>query len=88
MIPAQWPSRAHGFLPIIRLLLFSNGYKNLDILYFPKSVNLPYGTLYLGFGLPITYKEFFIACEEVYICKYLFFSDYLISNYFSISALR
>jgi hypothetical protein len=62
-ITEQWPSLAHGFLPITKLELFYNGAKNFDCVYFPNYVNLSG----LGFplGFPITSKEFFIAWEVV-----------------------
>lgn len=85
-ITAQWPSLAQGFLSTTMFEWFWSGPKNFDSDYFPKSVSLSSGILAFGSGLPITSREIFIACEEVYRAKYLAFSWAGTSKFFNISA--
>lgn len=59
----QCPSLAHGFFPIIKLVLFVNGCKNLEVVSFPNYVSFPSGDFCLGSGSPITSKVFLIACD-------------------------
>ncbi len=59
------PSLAHGFFPTTILELLCRGSKNLEKDSLPKSVSLSSWALSLGSGLPMTSREFFMACEEV-----------------------
>lgn len=68
----QCPSLAQGFFPITILELFSSGCKNLETDYLPKSVRRSSTDLILGSGLPMTSKDIFIACDDVY--KAIYFS--------------
>lgn len=72
----ECPSRAHGFLPTIKLELLFKGCKNFDIVSLPKSVILPSGLFSLGSGSPITSKEFLMAWDSASNKTYLFASSF------------
>jgi hypothetical protein len=58
------------------LELFSKGYRNFEMVYFPNEDSLPSWALILGSGTPITSNEFFIAWEEVYKVSIFYFSSF------------
>ena len=73
MMTAQCPSLAQGFFPITIFELFSRGCKNLETDYLPKSVRRSSTGFILGSGFPITSKDIFMACDEVYKAMYFSF---------------